>query len=39
MKIYLFGASNPETIRMIHAVESSKPDCKFIGFLDNDKSK
>jgi sugar O-acyltransferase (sialic acid O-acetyltransferase NeuD family) len=39
MKIYLFGASNPETIRMIQAVENSSPDFQVAGFLDNDKSK
>lgn len=39
MKIYLFGAANPETIRMIRAVERSTPQISFVGMLDNDSSK
>lgn len=39
MKIYLLGAANPETIRMIYAVQRSTPNVEFIGFLDNDHNK
>lgn len=39
MKIYLLGAANPETIRMIRAVERSTPHAEFVGLLDNDPKK
>lgn len=39
MKVYFLGAANPETIRMIHAVQRSTPNVKFQGFLDNDPQK
>lgn len=39
MKIYLLGASNPETIRMMRAIERSTPNVAFPGFLDNDPQK
>jgi sugar O-acyltransferase (sialic acid O-acetyltransferase NeuD family) len=39
MKIYLLGAANPESIRMIHAVQRTKANVEFAGFLDNDTSK
>lgn len=39
MKIYLLGANNPETIRMIRAVEKTAPNVRFVGLLDNDPSK
>lgn len=39
MKIYLLGASNPETIRMIRAVQCSTPNIEIGGFLDNDPKK
>ena len=39
MKIYLLGAANPETIRMIRAVQSADPEAEFLGFLDNDPEK
>lgn len=39
MKIYLLGAANPETIRMIYAVQRATPNIEFVGFLDNDKHK
>jgi sugar O-acyltransferase (sialic acid O-acetyltransferase NeuD family) len=39
MKIYLLGAANPETIRMIRAVERATPDVEFLGLLDNDPEK
>jgi sugar O-acyltransferase (sialic acid O-acetyltransferase NeuD family) len=39
MKIVLLGAANPETRRMILAVERSQPELQFIGFIDNDSGK
>jgi sugar O-acyltransferase (sialic acid O-acetyltransferase NeuD family) len=39
MQIYLLGAANPETIRMIRAVERVTPNAHFAGFLDNDPAK
>lgn len=39
MKIYLLGAANPETIRMIMAVQRATPNLEFPGFLDNDPAK
>jgi sugar O-acyltransferase (sialic acid O-acetyltransferase NeuD family) len=39
MKVFLFGAANPETIRMIRAVERVSGNIKFAGFLDNDPEK
>lgn len=39
MKIYLLGAANPETIRMIRAVQRSTPNVEIGGFLDNDPNK
>lgn len=39
MKIYLLGAANPETIRMIRAVQRSTPNLEFPGLLDNDPVK
>lgn len=39
MKIYLLGAANPETIRMIRAVQRAAPNAEFPGFLDNDAAK
>ena len=39
MKIYFLGAANPETIRMIRAVQRSTPNARFAGFLDNDPAK
>lgn len=39
MKLYLLGASNPEAIRMITAVQSEAPDLTVGGFLDNDPAK
>jgi sugar O-acyltransferase (sialic acid O-acetyltransferase NeuD family) len=39
MKVYLLGAANPETIRMIMAVQRSVPNIEFPGFLDNDPTK
>ncbi len=39
MKLYLLGASNPETIRVINAVRRQTPNIEFPGLLDNDKEK
>lgn len=39
MKIYLLGAANPETIRMIRALQRSSPNLDFPGLLDNDLAK
>jgi len=39
MKVALLGAANPETARMIKAVETSVPNFKVIGFIDNDPEK
>lgn len=39
MKIYLLGAANPETIRMIRAVQRSTFNLDFPGLLDNDLAK
>lgn len=38
--MYLLGASNPETIRMINSIQKSEGEkIVFAGMLDNDKSK
>lgn len=39
MKIYLLGASNPETVRIARAVERSEPNIQICGLLDNDPAK
>jgi sugar O-acyltransferase (sialic acid O-acetyltransferase NeuD family) len=39
MKIYLLGAANPETIRMIRAIQRSTPNAEFPGYHDNDPKK
>ena len=39
MKIYILGASNPETMRMLAAVQRSTPNFVVGGFLDNDPTK
>ncbi len=39
MKIYLLGAANPETVRMIRAMQRSSPSLVFPGLLDNDPAK
>lgn len=38
MKIYLLGAANPETVRMVRAVQRSTPNTDF-ALLDNDPAK
>lgn len=37
--IYLLGAANPETVRMIRAVETANEDIRFPALLDNDERK
>jgi len=39
MKVYLLGASNPETIRVIRAVQRVAQNIEFAGMLDNDPNK
>lgn len=39
MKVLFLGAANPETRRMINAVERACPNFKALGFLDNDPLK
>lgn len=39
MRYILFGASNPETIRVVRAIEKSVPNFSVTGFLDNDHRK
>ncbi|MCL0038492.1 acetyltransferase [Thermodesulfovibrionales bacterium] len=39
MKIIFLGAANPETGRMIRAVERAQPNFKVLGFIDNDPKK
>lgn len=39
MKLYLLGAANPETIRMIRSVSAKTPNLEFPGLLDNDENK
>jgi len=39
MKVIFLGAANPETGRMIKALESAQPNFKVLGFIDNDPKK
>lgn len=39
MNIVFLGAANPETGRMIKAVEKSAPNVNVMGFIDNDSQK
>ena len=39
MKLVFLGAANPETGRMIRALERSQPNFKAVGFIDNDPNK
>jgi|LSQX01.2.fsa_nt_gb sugar O-acyltransferase (sialic acid O-acetyltransferase NeuD family) len=39
MKVYLLGAANPETIRVVRSVEKVQANFFVAGFLDNDVSK
>jgi sugar O-acyltransferase (sialic acid O-acetyltransferase NeuD family) len=39
MKVVFLGAANPETARMIKAVERAQPNFRAHGFIDNDPAK
>ncbi len=39
MKVIFLGASNPETGRMMKAIERVHPNITFLGFIDNDLAK
>jgi sugar O-acyltransferase (sialic acid O-acetyltransferase NeuD family) len=39
MKVVLFAASNPETLRVVRAVQRVRPDFEVVGFIDNDPKK
>lgn len=39
MKVILLGAANPETGRMIRALERVQPNYQVLGFIDNDPEK
>jgi sugar O-acyltransferase (sialic acid O-acetyltransferase NeuD family) len=39
MEIVFLGAANPETLRMIGAIEQVDPEFRVAGFLDNDPAK
>ena len=39
MKVIFLGAANPETSRMIKAVERTQPNFNVLGFIDNDPKK
>ncbi len=39
MKLVMMGANNPETARVIEAMQSSVPNFEVVGFLDNDPAK
>jgi len=39
MRIYLLGAANPETIRMVRVLQRSSVNLEFPGLLDNDSTK
>jgi sugar O-acyltransferase (sialic acid O-acetyltransferase NeuD family) len=39
MKVVFLGAANPETGRMIKAVQAGQPDFRVLGFIDNDPRK
>ena len=39
MKLVLLGAANPETGRMIRALERTEPNFEVAGFIDNDPAK
>ncbi|MEY2688048.1 MAG: hypothetical protein RL375_2246 [Pseudomonadota bacterium] len=39
MKLYLLGAANPETLRMLAAVQRHTPNLTVGGFIDNDPAK
>lgn len=39
MNVIMLGAANPETARMINAVERIQPNFNVLGFIDNDPEK
>jgi len=39
MKVVFLGANNPETIRVIRAVQRVNPNFEVLGFIDNDPAK
>lgn len=39
MRVVFLGAANPETMRMIIAVQRVRPDFEVAGFIDNDPAK
>lgn len=39
MKLCFLGASNPETIRMLRALEHAGRACDVVGFIDNDPAR
>ena len=39
MRVFFIGAANPETIRMIGAIQRVSPDFEGCGFIDNDETK
>ena len=39
MKVIFLGAANPETGRIIKAIQRVQPDFKVLGFIDNDPNK
>jgi sugar O-acyltransferase (sialic acid O-acetyltransferase NeuD family) len=39
MRVVFIGAANPETIRMVNAIERVSPDFHVLGFIDNDAGK
>ncbi len=39
MKLVCLGANNPETIRIINAINKKDREFEFLGYIDNDKNK
>jgi sugar O-acyltransferase (sialic acid O-acetyltransferase NeuD family) len=39
MKLVALGANNPQTIKIVNRLRSKNLNFKFLGFIDNDKSK
>jgi sugar O-acyltransferase (sialic acid O-acetyltransferase NeuD family) len=39
MKVVFLGAANPETGRMIRALQTAQPNFEVLGFIDNDPAK
>lgn len=38
-RLLVLGAHNPETIRVVHAINDREPTFELVGFLDNDPAK